>query len=303
MNIINQATNSSWRLLARKIADKQAYGFTHQNIKFYQNSFNIFVGLNAVDNQQNVAQTFKILHSFGLTCARMGAFKPRTNPYSFQGLGAECLPYVFELAGNYGIKIIAMEITHDSQLDTISEILHKYNNPTSVMLQVGTRNAQNFELLKAVGAQTRFPVLYKRGYGITMEESLSACEYIAHAGNHKIVFCLRGMKSQYASPHRNLVDFAQVPVIKRLTKMPVCVDPSHAIGNNDADLDNIPDIFHATAQGIIAGANMLLVDIHPQPNQSLVDAKQAISLDNLGWYLEDIAICREAYERRCNVTR
>jgi 3-deoxy-7-phosphoheptulonate synthase len=293
--------NLNYSLLARQSQDTKIYGFTHQSISFSQNSFNIFAGLNTVDNAQNVAKTFAVLKQHNLSCARMGAFKPRTSPYNFQGHGEKCLGYVFELAGKYGIKIIAMELTHDSQIELIYNILETMGHPTSVMIQIGTRNAQNFELLKAVGKQKIFPVLYKRGYGISLDESLAACEYIAHAGNNKIIFCLRGMKSQFASPHRNFVDFAHTPVIKRLTKMPVCIDPSHAIGNYDSDLTNIPDIFNVSAQAVIAGANMLLVDIHPEPVKSLVDAKQAISLETLEIYLADMALCRKAYLQRASL--
>lgn len=288
--------SSQYPLLAKKPDDHAEYGFFCQGLKFDQHNLHIFAGLNAVDNSNNVERTFKALRRYGLTCARMGAFKPRTSPYSFQGLGDKCLPYVFELAATYGIKIIAMEITHESQLVSINNILAQQNNQTKIMIQIGTRNAQNFELLKAVGSQQDYPILYKRGYGITLEESIAACEYLAHAGNNKIIFCLRGMKSQFAAPHRNFVDFAQVPVIKRETKMPVCVDPSHAVGN-------IADIFNVTAQGIIAGANMLLVDVHPEPAKSLVDAKQALSLDQLGWFLEDVKLCRQAYLRRLELAR
>lgn len=296
-------------LIARPTAELQKavpmnnYGFTYQGQNFYQNSFNIFAGLNAVDSRQNVALTFAALQRHELVCARMGVFKPRTSPYNFQGLGVECLPYVFELAGKYGIKIIAMEVTHDVQIEQINNCLTEAGNPTGVMLQIGTRNAQNFELLKAVGAQCEFPILFKRGYGITLDESFGACEYIAHAGNSKIVFCLRGMKSQFAAPHRNFVDVAHVPVIKRLSKMSVCVDPSHAIGNLDHDLDNIPDIFNVNAQAVIAGANMLLIDIHPNPSIALVDAKQAIALHDLDWMLEDINMCRGIYEQRLQLQR
>lgn len=291
----------NYPLVCRDKDHSQPYGFRYQDLNFDQNSLHIFAGLNAVDNPANVEVTFSTLQKLGLTCARMGAYKPRTSPYNFQGLGEKCLPYVFSLAGEYGIKVIAMEITHDSQLDYINQLLDKLGNPTGVMLQIGTRNAQNFELLKAVGAQTKFPVLFKRGYGITLEESIASCEYIAHAGNNKIIFCLRGMKSMYATPHRNFVDFSHVPVIKRLTKMPVCIDPSHSIGNYERDANNIPDIFHVSAQGIIAGANMLLVDVHPDPASSLVDAKQAIPLHDLATYMQDVKICRETYLRRVEV--
>ena len=135
------------------------------------------------------------------------------------------------------------------------------------MLQIGTRNTQNFELLKTVGSQRDFPILLKRGFGITLHESLLAAEYVASAGNRDIVFCLRGMKTNFGDPHRNLVDFAHVPVVKRLTRMPVCVDPSHSVGMRAEAPDGLQDIFHVAAQGIIAGANLVLTDIHPEPAQ------------------------------------
>lgn len=289
---------NKYPLIARNPNDAYRHGFTCQGIQFSQTSFTIFAGLNAVDNHLNVERTFKYLQKYGLTCARMGAFKPRTSPYSFQGLGAECLPYVFSLAATYGIKLIAMEITHEQQLDYIYNLLAQQKNPLKILIQIGTRNAQNFELLKNIGQQTEFPILYKRGYGITLEESLAACEYLAHAGNNKIIFCLRGMKSQFAEAHRNFVDFAQVPMLKRLTTLPICIDPSHAVGNYATDMDGIPDIFHATAQGIIAGANAILVDVHPHPAQALVDAQQAINLDNLEKFLQDVNLCRQIYLQR-----
>ena len=199
----------------------------------------------------------------------MGAYKPRTSPYDFQGHGKKCLPYVFELAGKHGIQVIAMEITHESHVDEIRDALRQTGNPTGVMLQIGTRNAQNFELLKVVGKQQEFPVLFKRGMGITLDESLNAGEYVASEGNRNIVFCLRGMKTNLGDPHRNFVDFAHVPVVKRLTRMPVCIDPSHSVGTRAAAPDGLLDIFHVTAQGIIAGANMVLVDFHPsRPGRS-----------------------------------
>jgi 3-deoxy-7-phosphoheptulonate synthase len=171
------------------------------------------------------------------------------------------------------------------------------------MLQIGTRNTQNFELLKAVGSQRDFPILLKRGFGITLHESLLAAEYIAASGNRDIVFGLRGMKTNFGDPHRNLVDFAHVPVVKRLTRMPVCVDPSHSVGIRAASPDGIDDVFHAAAQGIIAGANLVLTDIHPEPRKALVDAGQALTLEELPRFLEDCAIAREGYLRRRALAR
>jgi 3-deoxy-7-phosphoheptulonate synthase len=166
------------------------------------------------------------------------------------------------------------------------------------MLQIGTRNAQNFELLKAVGQQTELPVLFKRGMGITLEESLNACEYVASSGNRKIVFCLRGVKTHLGDPHRNFVDVAHVPVVTSLTRMPVCMDPSHSVGRKSSGADGLLDIFHVSAQATIAGANMLLVDVHPRPEKALCDGPQALLLEELPGYLEDVRICREAYEKR-----
>ena len=286
------------RILGRHQADEHDTSFTYNGVTFSQDNLHTFAGLNAVDTRDFVEQTFACLRDHGQVCARMGAYKPRTSPYSFQGMGSQCLPWVFELAGNYGIKVISMEVTSEAHVDEINAALALTGHPTGVMLQIGTRNTQNFELLKAVGRQQVLPILLKRGFGITLDESLMAAEYCASEGNTKIVFGLRGMKTNFGDPHRNLVDFGHVPVVHRLTRMPVCVDPSHSVGIRAASPDGILDVFHVAAQGVIAGANMLLVDMHPNPDKALVDAAQAITLRELPYFLEDVAIAREAYEKR-----
>ena len=290
--------SEAYRILGRHHDDRRPTGFDYNGVLFSQDNLNVFAGLCAVDVPEHVEQMLKALRDHGQVCTRMGAYKPRTNPYSFQGHGKTCLPWVFELAGKYGIKVIAMEITHDSHLDEIQEALEKTGKPTGVMLQIGTRNTQNFELLKIVGRQTELPVLLKRGFGITLEESLNAAEYLASAGNRNVVFGLRGMKTNMGDPHRNFVDFAMVPVVKRLTRMPVCIDPSHSVGTRERAPDGMLDVMHVTAQGVVAGANMILVDFHPHPQKALVDGPQALTLDELPWFLEDVAIAREAYEKR-----
>jgi len=278
-------------------------GFEYNGVTMSQGTFHVFAGLCAIDNRENVEATFAALKRHGIVTTRAGAYKPRTSPYDFQGHGASCLPWVFELAGKYGIRIIAMEITHEVQLDEIRRALEQAGHPTGVMIQIGTRNAQNFELLKVVGAQTEFPVLFKRGMGITLEESLNACEYVASGGNRRIVFCLRGMKTHLGDPHRNFVDFAHVPVVKRLTRLPVCIDPSHSVGRRATGPDGLQDIEHVTAQGVIAGANMLLIDIHPVPEAALCDGPQAILVDELPRLLKDVQIARRAYEERLAAVR
>ncbi len=287
-----------FRSIGRHGTDLEAVGFEYNGVQMNQDTFHLFPGVCAVDTRENLDATFKALASHGLVTARAGAYKPRTSPYDFQGRGAECLPFVFELAGKHGIRLIAMEITHESHLDEIQEALAASGQPTGVMVQIGTRNAQNFELLKAVGQQTELPVLFKRGMGITLEESLNACEYVASGGNRRIVFCLRGMKTQLGDPHRNFVDFSHVPVVKRLTRLPVCIDPSHSVGRRTQAPDGLLDLFHATAQGVIAGANAVLVDFHPRPEEALCDGPQALLLEELPQLIEDIRIVREAYEAR-----
>ncbi len=287
-----------FRAIGRHDGGLDAVGFEYNGVHIGQDTLHVLPGLCAVDNRENLEAMFRLLGEHGVQTARAGAYKPRTSPYDFQGLGAECLPTVFELAGKYGIRIVSMEVTHESQVDEILDALRASGNPTGVMIQIGTRNAHNVELLKHVGQQTELPVLFKRGMGITLEESLNACEYVASGGNRRIVFCLRGMKTNLGDPHRNFADFAHVPVIKRLTRLPVCIDPSHSVGSRALAPDGLLDVFHVTAQGVISGANMILVDFHPKPEEALCDGPQALLVEELPRFLEDVQIVREAYEAR-----
>jgi 3-deoxy-7-phosphoheptulonate synthase len=295
--------SQEYRILGRHKDDNRSTRFEYNGVTFSQDDFHVFAGLCAVDTPEHVEEMMNTLQQHGQVCTRMGAYKPRTSPYAFQGHGKDCLSYVFELAGKYGIKVIAMEVTHESHVAEIHDTLERTGNPTGVMLQIGTRNTQNFELLKIVGRQQTYPVLLKRGFGITLEESLNAAEYLASEGNRKVIFCLRGMKTNQGDPHRNFVDFAHVPVVKRLTRMPVCVDPSHSVGNRERSPDGLLELTHAAAQGIVAGANMILVDFHPQPATALVDGPQALLLDELPIFLQEMQIARDAYQARMELVR
>jgi 3-deoxy-7-phosphoheptulonate synthase len=290
--------SSKYRLIGRHGGQLDQIGFEYNGVSFNQDCLDIFIGLCAVDTPEHVEIVFKKLQELNITTARMGAYKPRTSPYDFQGHGKSCLPWVFELAGKYGIKIVAIEVLRAVHIEEINDALEQAGHPTGVMLQTGTRNAQNFELLKAVGTQHEFPVLYKRGLGLSLEESLNACEYIASEGNRKIVVCLRGIKTRMGEPHRNLVDFTHVPVVKRLTRLPVCIDPTHSVGSKDRAPDGLLDIFHATAQGVIAGANMILVECHPRPEVALCDGPQALTMQEIDHFIADVEIVRRAYEER-----
>ncbi len=290
--------SSKYRQIGRHGGQLDQFGFEYNGVNFDQDCLHIFIGPCAIDTPDNLETTFRHMKRLGIVTARGGAYKPRTSPYDFQGHGKACLPWVFELAGKYGIKVISMEVLRAVHIEEIYNALEEAGRPTGVMLQVGTRNAQNFELLKAVGSQQEFPVLYKRGMGLTLEESLNACEYIASEGNRNIIFCLRGVKTRLGDPHRNLVDFIHVPVIKRLTRLPVCIDPSHSVGVKERAPDGILDIFHSAAMGVSVGANMVLVEFHPRPETALCDGPQALTMEEMEHFVEDIRIMRKAYEER-----
>ena len=293
----------AYRVLGRHGQKDFPHQFEYNGIVFNQMNLHVFAGLCAVDTPEHVELMMQVLKENNLVCTRMGAYKPRTSPYSFQGHGKKCLPYVFELAGKYGIRIISIEVTHESHIAEITEALEVAGHPTGVMLQIGTRNTQNFELLKCAGRQSDYPVLIKRGFGITLNESLNAAEYLASEGNRRVIFALRGMKTNLGDPHRNFVDFSHVPVVHRLTRMPVCIDPSHSVGSRHKSPDGLMDVMHATAQGVIAGANMILTDFHPRPSKALVDGPQALLPDELPLFLEDIQIARDAYLKRVTLVR
>ena len=285
-----------YRLIGRHQPGAEMPGFEYNGVRFDERAVHVFAGLCAVDTREHVAETMAAAKAAGLVTTRMGVYKPRTSPYDFQGLGRACLPWVFELAGEHGIKVIAMEVTDARHVDEIDKALSDAGHPTGVMLQIGTRNTQNFELLKHVGQQQRHPVLFKRGMGITLEESLNGCEYVASEGNPNIVFCLRGVKTHLGEPHRNLVDFAHVPVVRRQTRLPVCIDPSHSVGRMDLAPDGLPDIFHAVGQGVIAGASMVLIDVHPRPEAALCDGPQALDLAQIPRLTRYIDVVRRAFE-------
>jgi 3-deoxy-7-phosphoheptulonate synthase len=286
-----------YRLIGRHAEDGSPVGFDYNGLRFDDRTLQILAGPCAVDSPEVLDEMFGALEREGIRTTRAGAYKPRTSPYDFQGLGAACLPWLFELAGSHGIRCVTMEVTDPRHVDEIHDALEKTGRPTGVLLQIGTRNTQNFELLKHVGRQTEYPVLFKRGMGITLEESFNACEYVASEGNFNIVFCLRGVKSGLAEPHRNLVDFAQVPVVRRKTRLPVCIDPSHSVGKASIAPDGLPDIFHAVGQGLVVGATIVLVEFHPRPELALCDGPQALTLDLLPRLRSYAEMVRSTYER------
>ena len=196
----------------------------------------------------------------GCRLMRGGAFKPRTSPYDFQGAGVEGLEMFRDAARAQGLPVVT-ELMDARMLDTFLE----YDVDA---IQIGTRNMQNFELLKEVG-RTHKPVILKRGMAATVKEWLMAAEYVAAGGNHNIIFCERGVRT-FETQYRNMLDVTAVAVLKRETHLPVVVDPSHAGGKAWM----VPALARA---GIAAGADGLLVEMHPQPCEAWCDADQALS--------------------------
>jgi 3-deoxy-7-phosphoheptulonate synthase len=201
----------------------------------------------------------------GARLMRGGAFKPRTSPYAFQGKGVEGLTMLKQAASRHGLPIVT-ELMDVRMLDTFLE--HDVD-----VIQIGTRNMQNFDLLKEVG-RVDVPVILKRGMSATISEWLMAAEYIAAGGNHRIMLCERGIRT-FETSYRNVLDVTAVAVLKKETHLPVIVDPSHAGGKAWM----VPAL---SCAAIAAGADALLIEVHPCPAEAWCDADQALSIDEFG---------------------
>ncbi len=222
----------------------------------------IVAGPCAVEGASQLEATAQALLQNGVSSLRGGAFKPRTSPYTFQGMGEEGLQLLDGIRQNHQIAVVT-EVMAIEQIEVVSQ--------HADVIQVGSRNMQNFSLLKALGELDK-PILLKRGLASTLDEFLWAAEYILAGGNDKVILCERGIRS-FDPETRNVLDLGGVAVLKEKTHLPVIVDPSHAAGRRD--------IITALSRAAIAvGADGLIVEIHPNPQASVSDAAQALSLDD-----------------------
>jgi len=228
------------------------------------NQIQIIGGPCSVETPEQMDASAKYVREAGCRLMRGGAFKPRTSPYTFQGKGVEGLDLFRKAADKYDLPIVT-ELMDVRMLDTFLE----YDVD---VIQIGTRNMQNFDLLKEVGRINK-PVILKRGMAATISEWLMAAEYIAAGGNHNIIFCERGIRT-YETYYRNVLDVTAVPVLKKETHLPVIIDPSHAGGKAWM----VPALSRAA---IAAGADGLLVEMHPKPCEAWCDADQALNPDEL----------------------
>ena len=230
-------------------------------------TFTLIAGPCAVETPEQTVAAAKMARRAGAALLRGGAYKPRTSPYAFQGLGERGLCILSEVRAEIGLPVVT-EIVDAHDIDVVAA--------HADMLQIGTRNMQNFGLLQAVGGVGK-PVLLKRGLTATYEEWLMAAEYIAQRGNLDIVLCERGIRT-FETATRNTLDVAAVPMMQSLSHLPVVVDPSHASGRREL-------VVPLARAGIGAGADGVMVDVHPQPEAALVDGPQALdeaAVDELG---------------------
>jgi 3-deoxy-7-phosphoheptulonate synthase len=222
-------------------------------------SMTMIAGPCAVENREQVFQTAEAVAASGAKFFRGGAFKPRTSPYAFQGLGVEGLQILAEVRDQFGLNIIT-EAMDEHGIDAVA----KYGD----CIQIGARNMQNFSLLKYAG-QTKKPILLKRGLSATLDEFLLAAEYIMSEGNYQVILCERGIRT-FADHARNTLDLSVIPAVRRVSHLPIIVDPSHGTGHNYM-------VESMARAGLAAGADGLIVEVHPRPEFALCDGAQALT--------------------------
>jgi 3-deoxy-7-phosphoheptulonate synthase len=230
----------------------------------------------SLEQMETVAQK---LSAAPVQALRGGVYKPRTSPYAFQGMGEEGLEILAAVRSRYNIPVVT-EVMSISQIEAIAQ--------NADMLQVGSRNMQNFDLLKALG-QAGKPILLKRGLAATIEEFVMAAEYILSHGNPNVVLCERGIRS-FDDYTRNVLDLAAVAALKQITHLPVIVDPSHAVGKRE--------LVAAMAKAAVAcGADGLIIECHPEPEKSVSDARQALSLEDMVDLVDSLRLVAAAVGR------
>lgn len=239
----------------------------------------IMAGPCAVESLEQAMETARAVKEAGVRILRAGAYKPRTSPYSFQGLGEKGLEILAEVKAELGLAIVT-EVMAPEQVSLVAECAD--------ILQVGTRNMQNYSLLHAVGEAGK-PVLLKRGMMATMEELLMSAEYILSHGNYRVILCERGIRT-FETYTRNTLDISAVPVLKQLTHLPVIVDPSHATGNWEW-------VTPLSLAAVAAGADGLLIEVHPHPDKALSDGAQSLRPERFVELVERVRAVAEAVGR------
>ncbi len=239
----------------------------------------VMAGPCSVENRDQIMAAAERVARAGGTVLRGGAFKPRTSPHSFQGLGEEGLRLLREAADRYGLLAVS-EVMDASQIELVAAYAD--------ILQVGTRNMQNYHLLRELGQQPK-PVLLKRGLSATIEEWLLAAEYIMNEGNYNVILCERGIRT-FETYTRNTMDITAIPVAKKLSHLPVLADPSHGTGRRDM-------VLPVARAAVAAGADGLLIEVHPEPERALSDGAQSLRPDQFEELMSQLRIIAQAVGR------
>jgi len=267
-----------------KLASRQFHSedsvFSLDGFRVGGNEIVIIAGPCAVESRTQIVETAQAVKEAGGNALRGGVFKPRTSPYSFQGLGEEGLEYLAEAREETGLPVVA-EIMSQVQLDMMVRYVD--------VLQVGARNMQNFNLLRAIG-ETRTSVLLKRGLSATIEELLMSAEYILAGGNQRVMLCERGIRT-FETATRNTTDINAVPVLKNLTHLPVILDPSHSTGHADY-------VTAVARAAIAAGADGLIVEVHPDPSRAVSDGKQSLRPEKFAEMVKQVKAIAATMGRR-----
>jgi 3-deoxy-7-phosphoheptulonate synthase len=245
-------------------------------------TFTIIAGPCSVENEAMIHKTAEFLLEQGVRLMRAGAFKPRSSPYSFQGMGREGLDILANVRKKTGIGIVT-ELMDTDNADAVEEVAD--------VIQIGARNMQNFSLLKRV-AQARKPVLLKRGLSATLEEWLMAAEYVMAGGNYQVILCERGVRT-FSDHSRNTLDLSVVPPVKSVSHLPILVDPSHGTGKRDY----VPPMALAS---LAAGADGLLIEVHPDPDHALSDGAQSLTFAGFIKLMDSLRKLSGPLERKIN---
>jgi 3-deoxy-7-phosphoheptulonate synthase len=239
----------------------------------------VMAGPCSVESREQIERSAEIVASGGARVIRGGAFKPRSSPYSFQGLGEEGLKMLREAADRHGL-LVASEVMDQTQIPLVAQYAD--------ILQVGAGNMQNFTLLRELGKQ-RKPVLLKRGISATIEELLLSAEYIMSGGNYDVILCERGIRT-FETYTRNTMDISAIPVVKKLSHLPIVADPSHGTGRRDK-------VLPMARAAVAAGADGLLVEVHPEPDRALSDGAQSLRPEQFQEMMRQLRIIAAAVER------
>ncbi|MDD4000727.1 MAG: bifunctional 3-deoxy-7-phosphoheptulonate synthase/chorismate mutase [Bacilli bacterium] len=242
--------------------------------------FLVIAGPCVIENLEQMDQIAKKLVQRGIGFIRAAAYKPRTSPYSFQGLGKDAFLIIKEIKEKYSLQVVG-EIV---DLNSLNDYLELFD-----IIQVGARNMQNFELLKGLG-KVKTPILLKRGFGNTIDEFLKAAEYLYYYGNRQVILCERGIRT-FETATRNTLDISSVPIIKNTTNLPVLVDPSHASGRRDL----VAPLAYAA---LASGADGLLIEVHHHPSKSYSDAIQTIDFEEFDRILEKLRAMAPIFGKR-----